>query len=167
MQYHPLTATIIGCAMKVHSTLGPGFLESVYQNALVHELNKASLNVRVQHPLPVYYDAVRVGEFVADLLVNDVVVVELKALQTLVPAHEMQLVNYLSATGVDIGVLLNFGAPRLQFKRKPEFLSRARTRKTLNKYPVHPSYPVILSKKEKTRGPKPSGLNFCRCFVFA
>lgn len=113
-----LTQRIIGCAMRVHSTLGPGFLESVYQNALMHELRKAALKVECRRPISVHYDGVVVGDFCADVLVEDKVMVELKANQALVPANEVQLVNYLTATGIEIGLLLNFGAARLEFKRK-------------------------------------------------
>ena len=142
MQYHPLTAQIIGCAMKVHSVLGPGFLESVYQNALAHELAKSSLRIKAQHAIPMLYDGVIVGDFVADLWINDCVIVELKAVNDLALAHEAQLVNYLSATGVDIGLLLNFGATSLQFKRKHRtFRPRTETpisAKPILKNPVNP-----------------------------
>jgi|SRR5688572_24779172 len=127
--------------MKVHSGLGPGFLESVYQNALSLELAKASLRFKTQHPIPVIYDGVIVGHFVADLWINECVIVELKAVNSLVPAHEAQLVNYLSATGVEIGLLLNFGATSLQFKRKhrtfrPREASQQQNR--ILKNPVNP-----------------------------
>lgn len=118
MEYEELTKTIIGCAMKVHRALGPGFLESVYQNALAHELRKAGLRVECEKAIRVMYDGVSVGEYFADMLVEDVVLVENKAVQALSPAHEVQIVNYLTATGIDIGLLLNFGAQQLEFKRK-------------------------------------------------
>jgi GxxExxY protein len=118
MEEQELTEKIIGCAIRVHSTLGPGFLELVYQNALAHELRKAGLKADLKSPMGVRYDGVVVGEFWADMLVEDRIVVELKANQALVPANEVQLVNYLTATGMDIGLLLNFGAGRLQVKRK-------------------------------------------------
>jgi GxxExxY protein len=118
MESQELTGKIIGCAMKVHSTLGPGFLESVYLNALAHEVRKAGLQVELQKSITVHYDGVVVGDFSADLLVAEEVMLELKANQTLVPANEVQLVNYLTATGIEIGLLINFGAPRLEFKRK-------------------------------------------------
>lgn len=118
MEHEQLTETIIGCAMKVHRTLGPGFLESVYQKALAHELRKAGLSVECERPIQVSYDGVVVGDFVADMLVAGVVMVENKAVQTLAAAHEVQLVNYLTATGVGIGLLLNFGGEKLEFKRK-------------------------------------------------
>jgi len=118
MEDQELTEKIIGCAMKVHSTLGPGFLESVYQKALAHELRKAGLPVECEKPITVQYDGVPVGDFSADLLVENRVMLELKANQGLAPANEVQLVNYLTATGIELGLLLNFGAERLQFKRK-------------------------------------------------
>jgi len=118
MQDAALTERVIGCAMKVHATLGPGFLESVYENALAHELRKAGLAVGLRAPVAVLYDGVSVGDFVADMLVEGRVLVENKAVQALAAAHEVQLVNYLSATGLEVGLLLNFGASSLQYKRK-------------------------------------------------
>lgn len=118
MEHEELTKKIIGCAMKVHGTLGHGFLESVYQNALAFELRKAGIKVECEKGIQVTYDGVVVGDFVADMLVNEHVLIENKAVQVLVTAHEVQLVNYLTATGIDIGLLLNFGAARLEFKRK-------------------------------------------------
>ena len=115
---YDLAGQIIGCAMKVHSALGPGFLESVYQNALVHELRKAGLAVETEVRLEVRYDGVVVGTFDADVLVSKVLLVENKAVQVLATAHEVQLVNYLAATGLDEGLVLNFGAARLEFKKK-------------------------------------------------
>lgn len=118
MQDEALTQSIIGCAMRVHTTLGPGFLESVYRRALVHELLKLGLTVEIERALTVTYDGVIVGAFSADLLLEGRVLLELKANQSLAAANEVQLVNYLTATGIDLGLLLNFGAERLQFKRK-------------------------------------------------
>ena len=115
---YDLCGQVIGLAMKVHSTLGPGFLESVYQNALIWELPKSGLKSEAEKPVSVQYDGQIVGAFAADLLVNDSVIVEIKAIQALAKAHEIQLVNYLTATGLDEGLLLNFGAERLQFKKK-------------------------------------------------
>ncbi len=104
--------------MKVHRVLGPGFLESVYQHALAHELRKANLEVECERKIHVTYDGVVVGDFSADMIVQGAILVENKAVQALAPAHEVQLVNYLTATGIEIGLLLNFGAERLGFKRK-------------------------------------------------
>jgi GxxExxY protein len=117
MKDESLTETIIGCAFQVHNALGVGFLEKVYENALRIELSKRGLKVRQQEPITVYYDGQVVGEFYADLLVEDRVIIELKAVRSLDKAHEVQLVNYLTATGLDTGLLINFG-PSVQVKRK-------------------------------------------------
>jgi GxxExxY protein len=118
MEHQELTEGIIGCAMKVHSALGPGFLESVYENALAHELRKAGLRVECQKGITVTYDGVVIGTFSADMFVEDAVMVESKAVQALHPVNEVQLVNYLTATCVEVGLLVNCGSDRLQFKRK-------------------------------------------------
>ena len=112
-----LTQKIIGCAYKVHNTLGPGFLEKVYENALRIELEKLGLRVKQQEPINVEYEGQVVGEYYADLWVDERVVVELKANQALAKEHEVQLVNYLTATRIDLGLLLNFGSS-VQVKRK-------------------------------------------------
>ena len=117
-KHYDLWGQVIGAAMKVHSTLGPGFLESVYQNALMWELQKLGLTVDLQKPITVHYDGQVAGVFTADLVVNDSLIVELKANQLLAKAHEVQLVNYLVATGINEGLLLNFGAERLEYKKK-------------------------------------------------
>ena len=113
-----MTETIIGCAYKVHNTMGFGFLESVYENCLLIELHKAGLEAESQKRIVVHYEGEVVGEFVADLLVEDRIVVELKSVRSLAPAHEVQLVNYLVATSKDVGLLLNFAEHRVQVKRK-------------------------------------------------
>lgn len=118
MEHKELTGQIINAAMQVHSALGPGFLESVYQNALAHELRKGKMLVECESKLNVHYDNVIVGEFSCDMLINNIVLIENKAVRTLSQAHEIQLVNYLTATKMNIGLLLNFGAGRLEFKRK-------------------------------------------------
>jgi len=112
-----LTQTIISCAYKVHNTLGPGFLEKIYENALLIELQKAGFKVKQQQPINVEYDGEIVGEYYADLWVDERVVVELKAGLTLAKEHEVQLVNYLAATGISDGLLINFGSS-VQVKRK-------------------------------------------------
>jgi GxxExxY protein len=114
----PLTGKIIGCAMKVHRRLGPGFLETVYRRALLHELRIAHLRAEEEDRVSVYYDGVSVGEFIADIMVEGKLILELKAVESLSRAHEIQTVNYLTATGLELGLLINFGAHRLQFKRK-------------------------------------------------
>lgn len=115
---YDLCGQVIGYAMKVHSALGPGFLESVYQNAIALELRRTGLRVEQERPISVFYEDELVGAFMADLLINDTLIIETKAIQALAKAHEVQLVNYLVATGIDEGLLLNFGAPRLEFKKK-------------------------------------------------
>ena len=127
MEHHDITEKIIGCSMKVHSLLEPGFVELVYQNALAFELRKAGLTVECEKQLTVFYEEEMVGGFCCDMVICDVVLVENKALRALTPAHEAQLVNYLTATGFDVGLLLNFGAPSLEFKRKTRSFRRRTT----------------------------------------
>ena len=115
---HALTETVIGCAMKVHRALGPGFLESVYLNALAYELRHAGLEVEIGQRIKVRYGNVIVGDFVADLVVGGTLICELKAISCLTKADEVQVVNYLTAINHDVGLLLNFGSTSLQFKRK-------------------------------------------------
>lgn len=104
--------------MKIHRTLGSGFLESVYANALAHELGKTGIAYQRETPINVIYDNTVMGEFRADFQIKDNLIIELKAVESLVTAHEVQVVNYLTATNIDVGLLLNFGAQSLQFKRK-------------------------------------------------
>lgn len=113
-----LTGKIIGLGMKVHRTLGPGFLESVYKKALQFELLRAGFKAELEKPIQIRYESIIVGDFFADILVNDEVIVEVKAVVALASEHEVQLVNYLTATGKDIGLVLNFGARSLEFKKK-------------------------------------------------
>jgi GxxExxY protein len=112
-----LTEKVIGCAYRVHNELGGGFLEKVYENALRIELIEAGLPVRQQHPVPVTYHDEVIGDFYADLMIEDKLIVELKAVQNMAKEHEVQLVNYLTATGIDNGLLINFG-DSVQVKRK-------------------------------------------------
>jgi GxxExxY protein len=112
-----LSEIIIGSSFKVHRTLGAGFLEKVYENALMLELAERGLRLRQQVPLSVSYAGRTVGEYFADLLVEDTVICELKACERLSAGHEVQLVNYLAATGFETGLLINFGA-RVSVKRK-------------------------------------------------
>ena len=113
-----LTREIIGSAMEVHSDLKSGFLESVYEKCMLIELSKAGLNAEPQKPITVYYEDEVVGEFVADIIVDDTVIVELKSLRRIIKAHEVQLVNYLVATGKPLGLILNFGERKVEVKRK-------------------------------------------------
>jgi len=118
MEHSELTEEIIGCAYNVYNKMGFGFLESVYEKCLLIELNKAGLDVESQKPITVYYGNEIVGEFVADIIVNDTVILELKSVRKIINAHEVQLVNYLVATGKPVGLILNFGESKVEVKRK-------------------------------------------------
>jgi len=116
-KHKDITELIIKAFYTVYNTLGYGFLEKVYQQALVIELRKLGLDVIPEAAIKVYYNGQVVGEYFADLLVAGVVLVEIKAVRTLAPEHEAQLLNYLKATPYEVGLLLNFG-PKPQIKRK-------------------------------------------------
>jgi GxxExxY protein len=118
VEHELLTGRIIGCAMRVHRTLGPGFLESVYQHALAWELRLAKHAADCQRRLTVRYRGLDVGIFVPDVIVDERVILEIKAVERLNAAHEVQLVNYLTITGIEVGLLLNFGSSRLEVRRK-------------------------------------------------
>ena len=105
----PLTEKIIHCAYNVHNKLGFGFLEKVYENSLSLELRNQGLHVQNQKPIEVKYEGITVGEYFADMVVEDHVIIEVKSVQALVKEHEVQSVNYLKATGREIGLLINFG----------------------------------------------------------
>jgi len=117
MLHEEITSIIIAAYYDVYNTLGYGFLEKVYENALILELQKRGLSVKQQMPIKVYYEGQVVGEYFADLLVNDLVILELKAAEQIIKAHEAQLTNYLKATDLEVGLILNFG-PKAEFKRK-------------------------------------------------
>lgn len=114
----PLSRKVIGCAMAVHRELGFGFLESVFHRALEVELAENGVSFESEKKISVRYRGKPVGFFVADLVVEGCLVLELKALEVMAKAHEVQLVNYLTAANIDHGLLLNFGAESLQFRRK-------------------------------------------------
>ncbi len=124
MEYKELTEQIIGCAYRVYNTMGFGFLESVHEKCLMIELRKLGLRAESQKSLTVSYDGEVVGEFVADVVVEDTIILELKAVRRIVVSHEVQLVNYLVATGKPVGLLLNFGEERVEVKRKVKDLPR-------------------------------------------
>ena len=117
LEHEEITSRIIRCAFDVINELGPGFLESVYQKALVIALREAGLRAEEQVPLRVFFRGQCVGEFLADILVEEKVVVELKAVKALAPEHMAQVINYLNASHVGVGLLVNFGAARLEYKR--------------------------------------------------
>lgn len=118
MQAETLIAKIIQCAYDVRSQLSAGYLEVVYRNALLIELRECGLTAEAEAPLNVLYKGNVVGEYRADIMVDNRVIVELKAVQKLSPIHEAQLVNYLTTTGIDNGLLINFGSDKLEVKRK-------------------------------------------------
>ena len=127
--HRELTRQIIGCAFEVINDLGSGFLESVYEKAMMVALSDGGLSVESQKPIVVHFRGKPVGNFFADLLVEKQVIVELKAVKALLPEHQAQVINYLNATGINVGLLINFGNPRLEFKR----FTRS--------YPAHPVNP--------------------------
>lgn len=122
MEFQEITQKIIGCAYKVYNTLGFGFLESVYQNSLMIELKKAGLAAKQQFPIDVYYDGYCVGAFKADIIVEDLIILEIKSVQNIVKEFEVKLVNYLTATKKDVGLLINFGKEKVEVKRKVRVL---------------------------------------------
>lgn len=117
MLHHTLTEKIIGVFYDVYNELGHGFLESVYETAMVIALREKGLNVEQQVEVPVWFRGQKIGAFFADLVVETVVIVELKAVRAIDPAHEAQLLHYLRATEIELGLLLNFGV-RPEIKRK-------------------------------------------------
>ena len=118
MKYAKLTEQIIGSAYCVYNTMGFGFLESVYEKCLLIELQKAGIQAQTQKPITVFYGDEIVGNFVVDMIVEDLVIVGLKSVRRIVTAHEVQLVNYLTATHKDVGLLINFGPQKVEIKRK-------------------------------------------------
>ena len=124
MQYKEITEKIIGCAYVVYNKMGYGFLESVYEKCLLIGLRKAGLKAESQQAITVYYEDQIVGAFVADIIVEDSVILELKSVRRLAKVHEAQLVNYLVATGKEVGLLLNFGEEKVDVKRKVKDLDK-------------------------------------------
>ena len=121
MELNDLTEKIIGCAIKVHRVLGPGLLESAYEVCLAHEVRKAGLQIERQVSLPVVYDGIKLDAgYILDIVVEDAIILELKAVETLLPIHEAQLLTYLKLTGKKLGLLINFNVALLKngIKRK-------------------------------------------------
>jgi GxxExxY protein len=117
LKHQEITKTVIGCAFEVINELGAGFLESVYEKALLLALRQKGLSAIAQHPVKVMFRNECVGNFFADLFVEGKVIVELKAVKAITPEHQAQIINYLNATGIEVGLLINFGAPKLEYKR--------------------------------------------------
>ncbi len=120
--YPELSYQIIGAAMEVHRILGPGFLEAVYQSALIHEFTLRGIPFEAYKKLPVTYKDKFVGEYEADFVIDGKIIIELKAVSDLHPQHEAQAINYLAATGLKLALLINFGAKSLQHKRLVKWL---------------------------------------------
>jgi GxxExxY protein len=118
MEHAEITEKIIGCAYRVFNVLGSGFLESVYEKAMIVELMEVGMKFDSQVQLKVYYKGTEVGHFIADLVVEEVVVVELKAIRSLELVHEVQLVNYLNGLQKPVGLLINFGDQKVEVRRK-------------------------------------------------
>jgi GxxExxY protein len=116
-ELNSLSEKVIGCCYTISNSLGSGFLEKVYQNALAHELRKLGLKVEIQKPLHVIYDQVIVGEYFADLLIEGVLIIELKACDGFNDTHKAQCLNYLNSTRLPLCLLINFGRPKVDIKR--------------------------------------------------
>lgn len=117
LKHEAITRVVIGCAFEVIKELGAGFVESVYERALLVTLRQKGMAAISQHPIKVMFRCVCVGEFVADIFVEEKVIVELKAVKAIAPEHQAQVINYLNATGIEVGLLINFGNPKLEYKR--------------------------------------------------
>ena len=113
-----LIDSINNCAMRIRRQLPQGYLEAVYKNAMVIELRKLGLSFETEKPIKVFYDGLPVGEYKADIIIDNRLILELKAVQNLCTAHEVQLVNYLTATGIDDGLLINFGGEKIDIRHK-------------------------------------------------
>ena len=117
LRHENITKAVIGCAFEVINELGSGFLESVYEKALLVALRQKGWSATSQHPIKVMFRNECVGDFYADVFVERQVIVELKAIKAIAPEHQAQIINYLKATGVEVGLLINFGSPKLEYKR--------------------------------------------------
>lgn len=127
MDVEKLIKQVVQCAYNVRTKLSAGFLESVYRNALLIELHNNGLKAENEVPIKVYYNNIVIGEFRADVVVENSVIIELKATQHLLPTHEAQLVNYLTATNIEHGLLINFGSEKIEIKRKYKTYKDTRT----------------------------------------
>jgi len=117
LQHEQLTQKIIGCAFEVINELGAGFLESVYENAMLIALKEKGIHAQNQVPVRVMYRQQCVGNFCVDVFVEEKVLIELKAVKSITPEHKAQIINYLNATGIEVGLLINFGNPKLEYRR--------------------------------------------------
>jgi len=118
MDFEAITEKIIGCAYEVYNTMGFGYLESVYEKCLMFELNNAGLNAVSQSPVKVNYKGGNVGDYIADVIVENSIILELKSAKSISDAHKVQLVNYLTATGLKVGLIINFGPNKVEICRR-------------------------------------------------
>ncbi|MBV9216122.1 MAG: GxxExxY protein [Acidobacteria bacterium] len=132
MKHEELTSKILECCFEVSNEMGIGFVESIYERSLTIALTQKGVDVRAQVPLKVQFRGIIVGNFIADLIVSNKVLVELKAVSRVAPEHKAQTINYLNATSIEVGLLVNFGTPRLEYYRM--IPSRD--------YPADPVHPV-------------------------
>jgi GxxExxY protein len=132
MEYQELTKKIIGCAYSVYNKMGFGFLESVYEKCLLIEFRNQGLSVETQKPITIFYDGEMVGDFVVDMIVEDIIIVELKSVKQIAKVHEAQLVNYLVATGKRVGLIINFGEYKVEIRRKVRSLKHCKLSKNKN-----------------------------------
>lgn len=139
MEHKELTEKIIACAYRVYNSMGFGYLESVYEKCLIIELRECGLVAETQKPITVKYRNEVVGDFVADIIVNDTIILELKSVRQIAKAHEMQLVNYLVATKKPVGLIINFGEHKVDVKRKLKELNNMNIKDPVN--------PVIQSTR--------------------
>ncbi len=139
MKYEKLTEKIIGCAYQVYNQMGYGFLESVYENCLMIEFKKVGLSAEAQKRISIYYENQNVGDFIADIVVEDEVILELKSVRHIAKEYEVQLVNYLTATQLDVGLIINFGEHKVEVKRKVRELKPVDQQ---DQNPVNPVHPV-------------------------
>ncbi len=118
MEHEALSKAIIGCAYRVYNIMGFGFLESVYEKCLLIELKKSALKAETQQPITVKYNDIVVGDFLPDIIVNNQIIIELKSVKRIVNKFEQQLVNYLTATNINVGLIINFAEQKVEIKRK-------------------------------------------------
>jgi len=142
LKHGHITQAVIGCAFEVINELVSGFLESVYEKAFLLALRQKGLEAVAQYPLNVMFRNECVGSFFADVLVEGKVIVELKAVKAIAPEHQAQIINYLNATGIEVGLLINFGNSRLEYKRFTRTKDFKQGQQASNAaYPVNPDHP--------------------------
>jgi GxxExxY protein len=115
--YKEMSYKIVGCAMEVHNELGYGFLEKVYENDLMFELKNKNIEAKNQIPIKVNYKGNIVGDYIADILIEDKVIIELKSVENIIDSHISQTINYLKATGLKLAIIINFGKQKLEYER--------------------------------------------------